>query len=88
MDSLKRVAVAFAVIAAAAWGMVAYSLAEPAPLPPQSVPEGAGPARAGPGTAPGRGLDHWSETIEPPARGSPRFSQTPPAGGAVAVNPR
>ncbi|HLY46289.1 MAG TPA: hypothetical protein VKQ73_11970 [Stellaceae bacterium] len=86
MNSLKRVAVAFAVIAAAAWGMVAYSLAEPAPQPPQGVPEGAGPAQAGPGAAPGRGLAHWSETIEPPARGSPRLSQTPPAGGGAAVN--
>lgn len=57
MDSLQRVAVVFAVVAGAAWGMVAYSVAETIQLPPetpthQKVPEAVEPGISGSSSEP------------------------------------
>src|SRR5204863_2025500 len=88
MDSLQRVAVVFALVAAAAWVMVAYSVAETLqPLPPetpshQKVPEAGEPATSGSSTEPlSDRLDRSRGVLRPPGGIDPGLTQpSPPTG--------
>ena len=92
MDSLKRVAVAFAVAVAAAWAMVAYSVAETTTeLPPETpshqiVPEAAAPGGSGSSAEPlSRQLGRSGGVIKPPNGIDPGLTQAPPAEGRTPV---
>ena len=87
MDSLKRLAVVFAVIAAAAWMMVAYSVAQTtAPLPPETPSHQTIPEASGSSTDPlGDKLDRSGGVIKPPAGIDPGLSRPPPQHGRSRV---
>jgi hypothetical protein len=88
MDSLQRIAVALAVVAATSWAMVAYSVADTAGQPSQTVPEAAEPGGNGSSAAPlSERLDRSSGVIRPPAGIDPDLSQTPPQSGRTPVIP-
>jgi hypothetical protein len=93
MDSLQRVAVVFAVVAAAAWTMVAYSVAETLQAPPelrapaetfspQTVPEAVEPGISGSSTEPlSDRLDRSRGVLRPPGGIDPGLTQSPPPSG-------
>jgi hypothetical protein len=87
MDSLQRVAAVFAVVAATAWAMVAYSVAATIQLPPetppyQKVPEAADPGLSGSSTEPlGDRLDRSRGLINPPVGIDPGLALSPPSSG-------
>lgn len=87
MDSLQRVAVAFALVAAGAWAIVAYSVAETLQLPPetpshQKVPEADAPEASGSSTEPlGDRLDRSRGVLRPPGGIDPGLTQPPPPTG-------
>ena len=85
MDSLQRVAVGFVVVAAAAWAMVAYSVAdtlEAAETPShQTLPE-AGVPGSGSSTEPlGDRLERSRGMLRPPGGIDPGLTQAPPSAG-------
>jgi hypothetical protein len=85
MDSLQRVAVAFAVVAAAAWTMVAYSVADtigaPAETPSQQKVLEAEPG-SGSSTEPlSDRLDRSRGVLRPPGGIDPGLTQAPPPSG-------
>ena len=89
MDSLKRLAVVLAVSAAAAWMMVAYSVAQTtAPLPTetpshQTIPEA---GSSGSSTEPlANKLDRSGGVIKPPDGIDPNLSHSPPQNGRTRV---
>ena len=89
MDSLQRVAAVFAVVAAAAWAMVAYSVAETLQqLPPetpshQRVPEAGEAGISGSSTEPlSDRLDRSRGVLRPPGGIDPGLTQSPPSTGA------
>ena len=87
MDSLQRVAVGFVVVAAAAWAMVAYSVADtivaPAETPShQKVLEADEPGISGSSTEPlGDRLDRSRGMLRPPGGIDPGLTQSPPSAG-------
>jgi hypothetical protein len=87
MDSLQRVAVAFALVAGGAWAMVAYSVAEtlqpPTEAPSrQKVPEAGEPRASGSSTEPlSDRLDRSRGVIRPPDGIDPGLTQPPPPTG-------
>jgi hypothetical protein len=86
MDSLQRVAVGFVVVAAAAWAMVAYSVAEtlqvPAETPSQMAPEAVEPGISGSSTEPlSDRLDRSRGVLRPPGGIDPGLTQSPPPSG-------
>jgi hypothetical protein len=93
MDSLQRVAVVFAVVAAAAWTMVAYSVAETLNSPPgidrpaetvspQTVPEPVEPGFSGSSSEPlSDRLDRSRGVLHPPGGVDPGLTQSPPPSG-------
>jgi hypothetical protein len=93
MDSLQRVAVVFAVVAAAAWTMVAYSVAETLKAPaeirvptetlsPQRVPEAIEPGISGSSTEPlSDRLGRSRGVLRPPGGIDPGLMQVPPPSG-------
>ena len=87
MDSLQRVAVGFVVVAAAAWAMVAYSVADaleaPADTPSrQTVLEAGEPGTSGSSTEPlGDRLDRSRGVLRPPGGIDPGLTQAPPSAG-------
>jgi hypothetical protein len=87
MDSLQRVAVAFALVAAGAWAMVAYSIAETLQPPPeapsrQKVPEAVEPGASGSSTEPlGDRLERSRGVLRPPGGIDPGLVQPPPPTG-------
>lgn len=87
MDSLNRVAVVFALAAAAAWAMVAYSIAATTELPSETpsqqiVPEAKGPGASGSSSGPlSDKLDRSHGVIHPPFGVDPNLPQPPPATG-------
>ncbi len=91
MDSLNRIAVAFAVAAALAWAMVAYSVAEtatrpPETPPPQTVPEAAPPNFSGGSAEPlSRRLGRSGGIIKPPGGIDRGINQQPQGDGRTPV---
>jgi hypothetical protein len=85
MDSLQRVAVAFAVVAAAAWTMVAYSVADtigaPAETPSQQKVLEAEPGSGGSTEPLSDRLDRSRGVLRPPGGIDPGLTQTPPSAG-------
>lgn len=85
MDSMQRVAVGFIVVAAAAWAMVAYSVAdtlEAAETPSHQVLSEAGVAGSGSSTEPlSDRLDRSRGMLRPPGGIDPGLTQTPPSVG-------
>jgi hypothetical protein len=85
MDSLQRVAVGFVVVAAAAWAMVAYSVADtieaPAEMPSRQKVLEAEPG-SGSSTEPlSDRLDRSRGMLRPPGGIDPGLTQTPPSVG-------
>ena len=93
MDSLQRVAVVFAVVAAAAWTMAAYSVAETLKAPPEvqapaetlappTVPDSVEPGISGSSTEPlSNRLDRSRGVLRPPGGIDPGLMQSPPSSG-------
>jgi len=88
MDSLQRVAFAFALVAVGAWGMVAYSVAETlqppteAPASRHKVPEAAEPGASGSSTELlGDRLGRSRGVLRPPGGIDPGLTQPPPPTG-------
>jgi hypothetical protein len=93
MDSLQRVAAVFAVVAAAAWTMVAYSVAETLKAPPelqapaetlspQTVLDSVEPGISGSSSEPlSDRLDRSRGVLRPPGGIDPGLTQSPPPSG-------
>jgi len=87
MDSLQRVAVSFVVVAAAAWAMVAYSVADTLEAPAethsqQKVLEADEPATSGSSVEPlSDRLDRSRGMLRPPGGIDPGLTQSPPPAG-------
>ena len=86
MDSLQRVAVSFVVVAAAAWAMVAYSVADtleaPAETPSHRMLPEAGVPGSGSSTEPlSDRLDRSRGMLRPPGGIDPGLTQSPPSTG-------
>jgi hypothetical protein len=93
MDSLQRVAVVFAVVAAAAWTMVAYSVAQTLQAPaeirvptetlsPRTAPDSVEPGISGSSTEPlSDRLDRSRGVLRPPGGIDPGLTQSPPPSG-------
>ncbi len=85
MDSMQRVAVGFVVVAAAAWAMVAYSVADtieaPAETPSQQKVLEA-ESGSGSSTEPlSDRLDRSRGVLRPPGGIDPGLTQAPPSAG-------
>jgi hypothetical protein len=84
MDSMQRVAVGFVAVAAAAWAMVAYSVADTIQAPaetPSHQMEGGVPG-SGSSTEPlGDRLDRSRGMLRPPGGIDPGLTQSPPSAG-------
>jgi hypothetical protein len=76
---LQRSAVVLAVVAAASWAMVAYSVAETKEQPPQTVPEAGGSGSAAEPLS--ERLDRAGGVITPPAGIDTDLAKTPPQSG-------
>jgi hypothetical protein len=85
MNSLQRSAIALAALAAVAWTMVAYSVAETTTQPPQTVPEAGG--SGGSGEPLSQKLDRAGGVIKPPAGIDPGLSKSPPQSGRTPTIP-
>jgi hypothetical protein len=87
MDSLQRVAAVFALVAAASWAMVAYSIAETVQVPPekstqQKVPEAVEPGISGSSSEPlSDRLDRSRGVLRPPGGVDPGLTLSPPPAG-------
>jgi hypothetical protein len=92
MDSLQRIAVIFAIVAAVAWAMVAYSVAETLQqLPPetpthQKVPEADDPGISGSSMEPlSDRLNRSRGVLRPPGGIDPGLTQSPPSTGTRSM---
>ena len=86
MDGLKRIAVVLAFAAAAAWAMVAYSLAETSAQPEQTVPQAGDSGSSGSSAPPlSQRLGRSGGVIKPPSGLDPGIAQSPPQDGRTPV---